>query len=185
MTKTLFTLCIAMATLFVLGCEKNTQPSSDTLAPKAGAPSSGKDVKAPAKPGGSASKSKPGKPKTAKPKRGKPDPVAAQAPSGKVTIPSDFPKDVPLPLGFRLNSAITLVEGRSFMITGTSHNPPSVEADFFEKELTEAGWTPSDNAPDMGGQASRILVYEKGDRTVRVMIIEGKGGDPTAITINI
>lgn len=84
-----------------------------------------------------------------------------------VELPDDFPADVPIYPGARVQGTM-LAEGNRMVTLATSDAAAKVAA-FYEERLGASGWEAAARM-DMGG--SRMLSFQKGERTATVQLFE-------------
>jgi uncharacterized cupredoxin-like copper-binding protein len=94
-------------------------------------------------------------------------------------IPADFPKDVPVYPGMKLEMTVKNPQDGMFTLTGTSADPLDKIAKFYKGKAAAGGWT-EQMSMAQGGQM-QMLAYEKGGRMISVNIISQDG----STTINL
>jgi len=91
-------------------------------------------------------------------------------------IPSDFPKDIYIPDGVKVEMAIQTEKGYSIALS--TNQPRSKVTTMYKKQMEASGWT-SKTTMDMGNQF--MLAYGKGKRIATIIIV----GDNKSTRMNI
>ena len=127
---------------------------------------------------------------TATPKPGKPA-AARRAPpvldetgleaalEGDISIPTGFPKDVPMYPG-AVPTATMSSEGQGTLVTFDSNDEPQRVFDFYEEQLIDNGWSIESSAT-MGSQW--MLSAVKDDRKAHISIAGAKAGSQIGVAI--
>jgi len=102
----------------------------------------------------------------------------AQANEPGVTLPIDFPKDVPVPVGAKPTSVTTV--GPMTMVSLESTAPADDVLDFYKKSLPVNGWQIEATA---AGKLGSSIGATKQKRTLNVMV--GKGEEKTTIRLTV
>jgi len=98
----------------------------------------------------------------------------------KAEIPKDFPSDVPVYEGLRLQAAGKM--GGGFTVSGVSADSVDAVATFYKDTLTGDGWS-EEMSMDQGGDSPvRLRTYKKGGRIVNLAIATGDEGTQVTIT---
>ena len=102
----------------------------------------------------------------------------------KLSLPSDFPSDVPVYDDKTILAASTTAENQ-YALTMTSTDSYSEIDEFYQTELESDGWTiESHNTMAISGNTS-IFVAKKGDRTLSVGIYAYTENDEISIVLNV
>ncbi|MBI5093027.1 MAG: hypothetical protein HZB26_11390 [Candidatus Hydrogenedentes bacterium] len=115
--------------------------------------------------------------------------LTMKTPEGTVTVssgenakvPDDFPKDIPLYPGAKPATVTSSSEKMEFMLTFTTKDPVEKVGEHFKKEVTAQGWTEGMVMNTPGEQATQMLNYTKGGRSLMVVI--SKQSDDTTIQV--
>lgn len=96
-----------------------------------------------------------------------------------VTVPDDFPEDVPLYRGMNLQAAVREGQSQSFSISGTTPDAVKTVAEAMTKALEDEGWT-EESVTAM--ETMQNLAYSKSGRSVTVSIVEAGSNTQVSIT---
>jgi hypothetical protein len=96
-------------------------------------------------------------------------------------VPDDFPKDIPLYPGAKPNSASSSSKDKAFTLQFTTKDPVDKVGEHFKKEIIAQGWTEGMVMSTPGEQATMMLNYTKGDRSLMVTV--AKDADNTSILL--
>ncbi len=95
-----------------------------------------------------------------------------------VSLPADFPKDIYVVSGAKIQTAMKMPEGHMLQLSVGQEK--SKVADSYVSEMKAHGWT-SDTSMDMGDTSSRI--FKKDNRQVAVIITRKDAGSEVMITL--
>ena len=84
------------------------------------------------------------------------------------TIPEDFPKDVPMYKGIKLNLSQSSDDGH--IVSGTVTDDMDTVAAFFKEQAAKQGWEEEGTFSTTGEGAMTMLSYKKGERTLSVTV---------------
>lgn len=102
--------------------------------------------------------------------------VAAAAGSA-AKIPDEFPSDVPVYPGLKLD-AVVAMPGEGYSISGTVPDSPEEVRKFYQSETSGKGWNETSS---ISQEELTSLSYEQGDRTMKVTAM--LQGDATDVSI--
>lgn len=98
-------------------------------------------------------------------------------------IPDDFPKDIPVYPGLKLQMVQTIESGKSYMVQGNSGDAVEKAAAFYKKEAAAQGWTEQSSMNQAGDNPMQMFTYAKGERTLTVMIMRDSSENRTSISL--
>lgn len=96
-------------------------------------------------------------------------------------LPDNFPKDVPIYPGAKLNAVSTMTQDEVFNVNMASADAMDKVAAYYKKELAAQGWTESQTMNQQGERPVQFATYTKGERGVLVTI--SREDDKTAVTV--
>jgi len=97
--------------------------------------------------------------------------------------PDDFPKDIPVYPGLKLQMVQTIESGKSYMVQGNSGDTVDKIAAFYKKEVAAQGWTEQSSMNQAGDNPMQMFSYEKGERSLTVMIMRDSSENLTSISL--
>jgi len=96
-------------------------------------------------------------------------------------VPDDFPKDVPLPDGFKPNMVQTMAENALYTVTGPAEGTVQGVADGLRAAAKEQGWTEAQTF-SQPGVMSQFSGTKEG-RSLTVMVVDEGDGEAPVVTI--
>ncbi|MBI3117894.1 MAG: hypothetical protein HYZ00_04365 [Candidatus Hydrogenedentes bacterium] len=94
-------------------------------------------------------------------------------------LPKDWPQDVPIYTGLKVQVAQSMAEQGNFTVSGTIEAAVAKVSEFYKAETQKQGWTPMQTFTQPGMES---CVYQKGDRMVTISMT-GEG-ETTTLTLN-
>lgn len=99
-------------------------------------------------------------------------------------VPDDFPKDVPVYSGAKVNSAMSSKEsGGTFSLQLESKDDFSKVAEYYKKTMAEQGWKSEQTLENSGDNPSSMLNFSKEKRSCMVMV--SKNNDAVQIGLTV
>jgi hypothetical protein len=98
-------------------------------------------------------------------------------------LPADFPKDVPLYAGAKLDMVMNDPGAGACTLQAKTADPLEKVAAAMEKDIVAQGWTAGDSVNMPGDQAMKMFAFKKADRTISLMLM--KEDNVTGITLTL
>lgn len=97
-------------------------------------------------------------------------------------LPPNYPKDIPLYPGLKLNMVQTIPENNTFVVQGFSDDPLDKVAAFCKEKMPANGWTEQTSMNQGGDSPMAMFAFQKDQRTMSILI--GKEENQTSISIS-
>ncbi len=93
-------------------------------------------------------------------------------------LPDNFPKDVPVYAGLKIEMSMSMAEQDGFTVSGTTPDSIDKISEFYQKESADKGWKEEMN---MKQPDTHMLIYKKEGRVLNVVV--SKSDDKTSVSI--
>lgn len=101
---------------------------------------------------------------------------------GNASLPSTFPKDVPIYPGSKATVAV-MTKDNDYGATLTTEDSVEKVNSYYKGELFKLGWTPDDTQSDPSNSTEPTTVYKKESATLSIITITDKKSSKTNIII--
>ncbi|HPO13414.1 MAG TPA: hypothetical protein PLI09_08215 [Candidatus Hydrogenedentes bacterium] len=98
-------------------------------------------------------------------------------------LPPNYPKDIPLYPGLKLNMVQTIPENNAFVVQGFSDDPLDKVAAFCKEKFPVQGWTEQTSMNQGGDSPMAMFAFQKAQRTLTILI--GKEENRTSISLSV
>ena len=95
-------------------------------------------------------------------------------------LPDDFPEDVPLYPGLKLNVVSDMQNGAAIMVQGEVDATIEEISAYYEKEAADQGWT---TETEMKQPQMAMYIFKKDGRTMQVLAVPEDDGVSLSVTI--
>lgn len=102
---------------------------------------------------------------------------------GNVEVPKNFPEDVPIYTGLKLNTSAQ--DKETATVRGVTSDSVEKVVDFYKSRLEAKGWTEDMVVSQGGKEPMTMLTYSKDDRSASIMIMRTDTETSVSITTPI